>query len=62
MLRLLTEISHMTRVELAQNIGISESSVKKILAKMKASAWIERKGSNKNVDLNLNMESEPPSR
>lgn len=47
-LRLLTENPHMTRVELAQNIGISESSVKKILAKMKASAWIERKGSNKN--------------
>lgn len=46
-LRLLTENPHMTRVELAQNIGISESSVKKILAKMKASAWIERKGSNK---------------
>lgn len=47
-LRLLTKNPHMTRVELAQNIGISESSVKKILAKMKASAWIERKGSNKN--------------
>lgn len=37
----------MTRVELAKKIGISENGVKKIIANLKASGWIQRMGNNK---------------
>ena len=47
-LRLLSEDPRMTRIQIAERIGISENGVKKIIANMKAAGWIERKGSNKN--------------
>ena len=46
-MRLLADNPRLTRVELAEKIGITESGVKKIITKMKAEGWIERKGSNK---------------
>ncbi|MBD5268458.1 MAG: winged helix-turn-helix transcriptional regulator [Bacteroides sp.] len=46
-MRLLADNPRLTRIELAENIGITENSVKKIIANMKAAGWIERKGSNK---------------
>lgn len=46
-MRLLAENPRLTRIELAEKIGITESGVKKIITKMKAAGWIERKGSNK---------------
>ncbi|MDD6702645.1 MAG: Fic family protein [Bacteroidales bacterium] len=57
-LRLLAENPHLTRVELAEKVGITENGVKKIITNMKAAGWIERKGSNKTgywiVQYNLN--------
>lgn len=47
-LRLLSDNPRLTRINLANKIGISENGVKKILANIKAAGWIERKGSNKN--------------
>lgn len=47
-LKLLDANPRMTRMELAENLGISDAGVKKIIAKMKTAGWIERKGSNKN--------------
>ncbi|MBD5353066.1 MAG: winged helix-turn-helix domain-containing protein [Bacteroides sp.] len=46
-MRLLADSPRLTRIELAEKIGITESGVKKIITKMKAEGWIERKGSNK---------------
>lgn len=46
-LRLLTDNPRLTRVELAEKVGITENGVKKIITNMKAAGWIERKGSNK---------------
>lgn len=46
-LRLLADNSRMTRVELAEKIGLTENSIKKIISNMKAEGWIERKGSPK---------------
>ena len=46
-MRLLADSPRLTRIELAEKIGITESGVKKIITKMKAAGWIERKGSNK---------------
>ena len=46
-LRLLADNSHLTRVELAEQIGMTDNGIKKIIANMKAAGWIERKGSNK---------------
>ena len=46
-MRLLADNPRLTRIELAEKIGITESGVKKIITKMKAEGWIERKGSNK---------------
>lgn len=43
-LRLLSENPRMTRVELAKKIGISENGVKKIIANLKASGWIQAHG------------------
>lgn len=48
MIELLVGNPRLTRMELAEKLGISESGIKKIVAKMKAAGWIERKGSNKN--------------
>lgn len=47
-LRLLAENPRLTRVELAERIGIMENGVKKIIINMKAIGWIEHMGSNKN--------------
>lgn len=46
-LRLLSDNPGMTRIELAENLGITESGVKKIISNMKKAGWIERRGSNK---------------
>lgn len=46
-LALLSDNPRLTRTELAANVGLSESGVKKILSNMKAAGWIERYGSNK---------------
>ncbi len=57
-LRLLADNSRMTRVELAEKIGLTENGIKKIISNMKAEGWIERKGSPKTgywiVQYNLN--------
>lgn len=44
---LLTENPRLTRIELAERVGITENGVKKIISNMKAAGWIERMGSNK---------------
>lgn len=46
-LRLLSDNHGMTRSELAGNMGITESGVKKIISNMRKAGWIERRGSNK---------------
>ena len=46
-LRLLADNPRLTRVELAEKVGITDNGVKKIISNMKAAGWIERKGSNK---------------
>lgn len=46
-LRLLAANPRLTRVELAEKVGITENGVKKIITNMKAAGWIERMGSNK---------------
>lgn len=46
-LRLLADNPRLTRIELAEKVGITENGVKKIISNMKAAGWIERKGSNK---------------
>lgn len=46
-LRLLADNPRLTRVELAEKVGITDNGVKKIITNMKAAGWIERKGSNK---------------
>ena len=46
-LRLLADNPRLTRVELAERVGITENGVKKIITNMKAAGWIERMGSNK---------------
>ncbi len=57
-LRLLTDNPRLTRGELAEQIGMTENGIKKIVANMKAAGWIERMGSNKTgywvVKYNLN--------
>ncbi len=47
-LRLLSDNPRLTRVELAEKVGMTENGIKKIVANIKAAGWIERKGSNKN--------------
>lgn len=47
-LKLLADNPRLTRVELAEKVGITENGIKKIVANMKAVGWIERMGSNKN--------------
>lgn len=46
-LRLLADNPSLTRVELAEKVGMTENGIKKIVANMKAAGWIERMGSNK---------------
>ena len=46
-LRLLADNPRLTRIELAEKVGITENGVKKIIANIKAAGWIERRGSNK---------------
>ena len=46
-LELLRDNAQLTRAELAQRLALSDSGVKRILAKLKASGLIERLGSNK---------------
>lgn len=57
-LRLLADNPRLTRSELAEQIGMTENGIKKIVANMKAAGWIERMGSNKSgywvVKYNLN--------
>ncbi len=57
-LRLLANNPRLTRVELAEKVGMTENGIKKIVANMKAAGWIERMGSNKTgywvVKYNLN--------
>lgn len=47
-LRLLLAEPRLSRLQLAERVGISENGVKKIIANMKAAGWLVRKGSNKN--------------
>lgn len=57
-LRLLADNPRLTRVELAEQVGMTENGIKKIVANIKAAGWIERVGSNKTgywvVKYNLN--------
>lgn len=57
-LRLLTDNPRLTRIELAEKVGMTDNGIKKIIANMKAAGWIERMGSNKTgywvVRYNLN--------
>lgn len=57
-LRLLADNPRLTRAELAEQVGMTENGIKKIVANMKAVGWIERVGSNKTgywvVKYNLN--------
>lgn len=57
-LRLLANNPRLTRVELAERVGMTDNGIKKILANMKSAGWIERMGSNKTgywvVKYNLN--------
>lgn len=57
-LRLLADNPRLTRVELAEKVGMTDNGIKKIVANMKAVGWIERRGSNKTgywvVKYNLN--------
>lgn len=46
-LRLLRENPRMTRIEIAQKLGITDSGIKKTIAKLKSVGWLERRGSNK---------------
>lgn len=46
-LRLLAGNPRLTRVELAQKVGLTENGVKKITTNLKAAGWLEREGSNK---------------
>ena len=46
-LKLLSADGGMTRVELAEKIGLTESGVKKILTNLKTAGWIVRRGGNK---------------
>ena len=46
-LRLLAEHPRMTRAQLAEQVGLTDNGVKKIMANMTAAGWIERKGSNR---------------
>lgn len=57
-LRLLADNPRLTRIELAEKVGMTDNGIKKIIANMKAAGWIERMGSNKTgywvVRYNLN--------
>lgn len=57
-LRLLTDNPRLTRIELAEKVGMTDNGIKKIIGNMKAAGWIERMGSNKTgywvVKYNLN--------
>lgn len=46
-LRLLADNPRMTRAQLAEQVGLTDNGVKKILANMTAAGWVERKGSNR---------------
>ena len=46
-LQLLAENPRLTRAEIAQRVGLSDSGVKKTLANLKASGLIQRIGSTK---------------
>lgn len=46
-LRLLADNPRMTRAQLAEQVGLTDNGVKKIMANMTAAGWIERKGSNR---------------
>lgn len=46
-LRLLADNPRLTRVELAEQVGMTENGIKKIMANMKAAGWIVRMGSNR---------------
>ena len=46
-LKLLMENPRLTKIELSEQSGISEGSIKKIISKLKSAGWLERVGSNK---------------
>ncbi|MDE6006182.1 MAG: Fic family protein [Muribaculaceae bacterium] len=46
-LRLLADNPRLTRIELAEKVGLTENGIKKIITALKSAGWIERKGSNK---------------
>ena len=46
-LRLLADNPRLTRMELAEELGMTDSGAKRIISNMKAAGWIERMGSNK---------------
>lgn len=47
-LRLLADNPRLTRLDLAEKVGITENGIKRVVANMKTAGWIERIGSNKN--------------
>ena len=47
-LRLLADNPRLTRIDLAEKVGITENGIKRVVANMKTAGWIERIGSNKN--------------
>ena len=55
-LELLRDNAQLTRAELAQRLALSDSGVKRILAKLKASGLIERLGSNKSGRWQVNYQ------
>ena len=58
-LRLLSGNPRMTRAELAAEIGISETGIKKSIAGMKAAGWIQRIGSTKTGYWSINRDLLP---
>lgn len=46
-LRLLADNLRLTRLDLTEKVGLTESGVKMIITNIKAAGWIERGGSNK---------------
>ena len=57
-LKLLSEDGSMTRLELAEKIGLTESGIKKILANLKTAGWIVRRGGNKTGSWIVNYKAE----
>ncbi len=53
-LKLLADKPSLTRAELAEQTGFSDSGIKKIINSLKSNNWIERHGSNKSGEWIVN--------